>query len=410
MKRNNSMKTLVVTFILTIIASTGFTQDKVIDQVVAVVGDKIVLKSDIEDTNIQWQLSGQTSEGDAKCEILEEFLIDKLLIAEAELDTTIEVTPSQVNQQTDAYMQSLIARAGSESALEAAIKKPIATYRAEMQEGIKNNILSSQMRNKIIENVDITPSEVRLDYRNLKEDEIPEIPTQYEYEQITFKPEITLEEENRVKAELRELKRRIEDGERSFSSLAIMYSEGAYRTDGGELPYMGRAELSEPLAAVAFNLRDDRVSNVIKDDMGYHIIQLVNRQGEKVKIRDILMKPKISAEAKEEAFNRMDSLANMIRENKVTFEEAAGVVSSDIKTRNNGGMAINPNTLSSKFAVEDLDPDVSKILPSLKINEISDPFETIDEDSQQTVYKIIARFGHTGSYIENRRIVVINKR
>ena len=258
-----------------------------------------------------------------------------------------------------------------------------------MQEPIRNNLLSQQMRQKIVQDVTVTPSEVRYHFRNLEEEDIPTIPTQYEYAQITNQPRIELEEENRVKAKLREYKKRIEEGA-SFATLAVLYSEGPSAGNGGELPdYMGRAQLDPAYSAAAFNLKGDRVSNVVKSAFGYHIIQLIDKKGEKIKTRHILLKPKISVDAKEKAYTQLDSLANLIRRNDIPFEEAAVRFSYDKNTRNNGGIAINPASMSSKFSVDELDPDVSKIITQMNLNEISKPFETVDPESQQTVYKII---------------------
>ena len=382
------------------IINSVLSQDKVVDQIVAIVGSNIVLKSDIEKMAIDQQAQGITSQGDMKCEILENFLIDKLMIAEAELDTLIEVTDSQVNQQMDGQMQMYISHFGSQQAVENYFKKPIAEIRSEMQHVIKNQLLSSQMRNKIVQDVTVTPSEVRQFYNKMNEDEIPMIPQQYEYAKITMKPKIDLKEENRVKAELRNLKRRIENGT-SFAAMAVMYSEGPSAANGGEIGYQGRAQLDPEYAARAFNLKGDQISNVVESEFGYHIIQLVDKQGEKVNTRHILMKPKVSAEAKEEAFNRLDSLANLIRKEEVPFAEAARVLSSDKNTRNNGGIAINPNTMSSKFTIEELDGDVSKIITDMNINEISDPFETLDTESRQTVFKIIKIMEKTKAHKAN---------
>lgn len=382
------MKKILGTFLLSLLVVSSMAQDKVIDQIVAIVGGNIILKSDIENMNIAQQAQGITSEGDMKCEILEDFLINKLLVAEAELDTLITVTPSQVNQQMDAQMQMYMSHFGSESAVEAYFKKPIAMIKAEMQESIREQILSQQMRQKIVENVTVTPSEVRYYYRNLDKDQIPTIPTQYEYAQITVQPTISLEEENRVKAKLRDIKKRIENGS-SFAAMAVIYSEGPSAKDGGVIGYSGRAQLDPAYAAAAFNLKGDQVSNVVKSAFGYHIIQLVDKQGGKVNTRHILMKPKISVEAREEAYNRLDSLATLIRKDEIGFDQAAAMFSFDKNTRNNGGLAINANTMSSKFAVEELDGDVSKVLTKMNVNEVSEPFETIDAENQQTVYKIV---------------------
>lgn len=370
------------------IAGNSLAQDKVIDQIVAVVGGNIILKSDIENMNINQQAQGITTEGDMKCEILEDFLVNKLLVAEAELDSTIEVTPSQVNQQMDNQIQMYLSHFGTESAVEAYFKKPMATIRSEMREAIGDQLYSQQMRSKIVADVTVTPSEVRYYYRNLSNDQIPTIPTQYEYAQITVQPKVDLEEENRVKAKLREIKKRIENGS-SFAAMAVIYSEGPSAKDGGVIGYSGRGQLDPEYAAAAFNLKGDQVSNVVKSSFGYHIIQLVDKQGGKVNTRHILMKPKVSVEAKEEAYNRLDSMANMIRRNELQFEQAAAMFSYDKNTRNNGGVAINPNNMSSKFSVEDFDGETSKIVTTMNVNEISEPFETIDPENQQTIYKVV---------------------
>lgn len=389
MKQNRTMRIVGTLILAILIAFQTVAQDKVVDQIVAIVGGNIILKSEIEGMNMDQQAQGVTTEGDMKCEILENFLIDKLLIAEAELDTLIDVTPSQVNNQMDQQLQMYISYMGSEKAVEEYFKKSFQLIKADMQEGIRNNLLSQQMRAKIVQDVKETPSEVRYHFRSLSKDEIPTLPTQYEYAQITLQPKAELEEVNRVKAKLREYKQRIEEGS-SFATMAVLYSEGPSAPNGGELPdYMGRAQLDPDYAAVAFNLKGDKVSNVVESAFGYHIIQLIDRKGEKIKTRHILMKPKISVEAQEEANTRLDSLANLIRNEEITFEQAAIMFSFDKNTKNNGGIAINPNTMSSKFAVEELDPDVSKIITTMNVNEVSQPFKTLNPESQQTVYKIV---------------------
>ncbi|MGQ8335441.1 peptidylprolyl isomerase [Sunxiuqinia sp. A32] len=376
-----------------------FAQDKIIDQVVAVVGGNIIMKSDIENMYIQQQAQGITSDGDMKCEILENFLVEKLLLAEAELDTTIEVTDSQINQSLDQRIQYFVQHLGSEKAVEDYFKKPIIQIKSELEEVIRNQSLTGQMQGKIVDEATVTPAEVRYHFRNLGKDEIPMIEPQVEYAQITVYPTISLEEENRIKSTLRDFKKRVEDGE-NFSMLAVMYSEGPSAGQGGELGYMGRAELDPTYAAAAFNLKGDRVSNVVKSEFGYHIIQLVDRKGEKVNTRHIILKPKPTPESMQLAFDRLDSLANFIRTGDITFDGAAMHYSGDKNSRNSGGIAINPMTMSSKWKKEDLDPDVSKVLDGLKINEISDPFKTLD-DKQRTVYKVVKLISRTEQHRAN---------
>jgi len=380
-------------------AARVWAQDKIVDQIVAVVGSNIIMKSDIETMYMQNQAQGVTSDGDMKCEILENFLVEKLLLAEAELDTNITVTPSQINQQMDQRMQYFIKNLGSEQAVEKYFQKSLPAIKADLEEVIRNQQMTSQMRSKIIEKVTVTPAEVRYKYRNMDKEQIPMIEDQVEYAQISVYPPITLEEENGIKSRLREFKKRVEEGE-SFATLAVLYSEDASAPNGGELGYMGRAQLDPAYAAAAFNLKGDRVSNVVKSEFGYHIIQLVGRRGEQINTRHIILKPKPTAEAMKKASTSLDSLATLIRKGKVTFEMAALHYSADKNSRNGGGVAINPYTMSSKWKKEELDPDVGKILDGMKENEISDPFATID-DSQRLVYKIVRLLNRTKAHRAN---------
>jgi len=397
MKIYKTTRIIVLLIVAAIFTTSVTAQDKVVDQIVAIVGGNIILKSEIERMNIEQQAQGLTTEGDMKCEILENYLVDKLLVAEAELDTLIEVTPSQVNQRMDQQLAMYVSYMGNEKAVEAYFKKSIVEIKSEMKDGIRNQLLSQQMREKIVKDVTVTPSEVRYNFRSMKNDEIPSIPTQYEYAQITFQPIIDVEEDNRIKSKLRDIKKRIEDGS-SFATMAVLYSEDGSAKDGGVIGYLGRAELDPSYAAAAFNLKDDKISNVVRSAFGYHIIQFVDKKGDKINTRHILIKPKVSIESKETANGRLDSLANMIRNNEISFEEGARIFSFDKYSRNNAGIVINPASMSSKFAVEDLDPDVSKIITQMNINEISVPFESIDKESQQPVYKIIKVIKKTNSH------------
>ncbi|MBC8006255.1 MAG: peptidylprolyl isomerase [Verrucomicrobia bacterium] len=370
------------------LSNQTYAQDKVVDQIVAVVGKNIILKSDIESMYQEQMAGGMTTEGDMKCEILENFLVEKLLLAEAELDTTIIVSDSQINQSLEQRIQFFISRLGSEKEVEAYFKKSIIELKADMQDAIKNQQMTQQMQGKILDKVTISPAEVRQHYKNLPEAEIPQIDAQVEYAQITVQPEISPEEEDRIKSTLRELKRRVESGESAFAPLAVLYSEDGSAKEGGVLDYMGRGNLDPAYAAAAFNLKGDKISNVVKSDFGYHILQVIDRKGELIKTRHIIMMPKVTPQAMEKALGRIDSIADFIRKGTFKFEEAALRYSFDKNSRNNGGVVINPETGESKWKLTELDPDVSKILPQMEINEISKPFKTID-DKQKQVYKIV---------------------
>jgi len=374
-------------FCLLVFSNTLQAQDKTVDQIVAIVGNNIILKSDIEARYMQNKAQGITTDGDMKCEILEDFLIEKLLVAEAELDTTIEITDSQINENMDQRIQYFTKNLGSEKAVEEYFKEPMAKIKINLAEVIRNQLLTNQMQSKIGNKVSVTPAQVRYYYRNINQSEIPIVPTQVEYSEISIYPKIPIEKINSIKARLREMKKRIENGE-NFSTLAVLYSEGPSAPNGGELGYMGKGQLDPAYAEAAFNLREGKVSNVVTTDFGFHIIQLIDRKGDKVNTRHIILVPEPEIEALDKAKNALDSLANMIRTEKITFEEAALNFSADKDSRNGGGIAINPNTMSAKWKPEELDPTVSKILSDLKPNEISDPFIS-KNDKQITVYKIV---------------------
>ncbi len=375
-------------------------QDKVIDQIVAVVGSNPILKSDIETQAIQMQAQGVTTQGDQKCEILEQLLEQKLLLAEAELDTLIIVTDNQINQQMDRRMNYFVENIGSEKEVEKYFNKPIVQLKAEMSETIKEQLKTEQMQGKIIEKVSATPSEVRQFFRQLPSKEIPEIGSQLEYAQLTILPAITEKEDLEVKAKLRDFKKRVENGD-NFATLAIMYSEdpGSAR-NGGEMDYVGRAMLDQAFATEAFSLKPNQISKVVKSEYGYHIIQLIDRKGEKIKCRHILLKAKLDPKELELAKNRIDSIADFVRKGKISWEQATYLYSSDKNTRNNGGLVTSQRNGSSKFEVADLDPDVSKVITTMNIGETSRPFPTID-DKQRQVYKIVKLLNKTKAHPAN---------
>lgn len=364
-------------------------QDKVIDQIIAVVGSNIILKSDIENQYLQSQAQGVTSDGDMKCEILEQTLEQKLLLAEAELDTNIVVADNQINQEMDSRMQYFIEHMGSEKEVEKYFNKSIVQIKSDMADAIRQQLMTQQKQNAIISDVKITPTEVRRFFRNLPAEEIPVINQQLEYEQITVMPKITEEEDIRVKTRLRDFKKRVEKGD-NFSTLAVLYSEGPSSKNGGELGYLGRAQLDPAYASVAFNLKPGKVSNVVKSEFGYHIIQLIDKKGEKINTRHIILKPKIDEKELENATNLADSIVKYIDSDELKWEQAVYLYSTDKKTRKNRGLAINPLTGSSKFEADELDPDVSKVVVDQKINELSKPFiTTVDANNDQKIIKIV---------------------
>lgn len=391
---------LIIILVLFIGIHAANAQDKNIDQIIAVVGSNVILKSDIEYMNMQNQAQGITSEGDMKCEILENLLIEKLMVAEAELDTNIIITDNQINRNLEQRLAYYIQNIGSEKGVEEYFKKPILELKSDMKEMIKNQLLSESMQSTIIEHAKVTPSEVRYYYKGLPEDEKPEINTQYEYAQITIIPRIEEDEENRIKETLRGYKKRIENGE-NFSMFAILYSEGPSATDGGDLGYFGRAQMDPAFSAAAFNLKPGQVSNVVKTEFGFHLIQMIDRKGERIRCKHIILKPKVKDEEIEHATQALDSLKTAINNEDINFEEAALRFSMDKNSRNSGGLVLNPTTLSSKFEAEMLPPDISKVLIKLEEGEISDPFIAIDSKSKKEVIQVVKLINKNESHTAN---------
>lgn len=374
----------VIIIILNSLSFNSIAQDKTIDQIIAVIGSNIILKSEIESMALQNQAQGMTTDGDMKCEILENLLVEKLMVAEAELDTTIIVTDNQINQQLDMRIEYFMQHLGSEAEVEKYFGKTIPQLKSELNDVIRNEILSSQMRSKIIENIKVTPSEVRFFYRQMPEADKPSINAQYEYAQITLAPKIGEDEETRIKEELRSIKKRVEEGE-NFSMFAVLYSECPSSKDGGDLGFFGRAAMDPAFSEAAFNLKTGQVSNVVESEFGFHIIQMIDRKGDRVRCKHILMKPKTDPEVKEKTIEKMDSILNEIRKDNITFAQAAKRFSHDKDSRVNGGNVVHPQTLSTRFEVNELPPNISKKLTNMKIGEISDPFITINDKQREAV-------------------------
>jgi peptidyl-prolyl cis-trans isomerase SurA len=396
----HSIKGFLLAALFLGVVTASSAQDKVVDQIVAIVGSNPILKSDIEAQAIQRQAEGQTTEGDLKCEILESLLEQKLLLAEAELDTNIVVTDNQINSNMDRRMSYFIENIGSEKEVETYFKKSINQLKSEMGEMIKEQLKTEQMQQTITKNVTSTPSEVRNYFRQQPKDQIPMIGSQMEYAQITILPVITEQEDLEVKSKLRDFKRRVEAGE-NFATLAVMYSEdpGSAR-NGGEMDYVGRGMLDPAFATEAFNLKVGTVSKVVKSEYGYHIIQLLDRRGEKIKCRHILIRPKIDPLELDKSKNRIDSLASFIEKKSISWEQAAYLYSSDKSTRNNGGLVTSQQTGSSKFLMEELDPAVSKVITDLKVGEVSVPFLAMD-DKQRQVYKMVKLLSRSNAHPAN---------
>ena len=363
-------------------------QVKIIDQIVAIVGESTILESDLESQYLQMKAEGRATPGkNMKCNILEDIMVQKLLLHQARLDS-LKIDEGQVERQLDARLQYFIQQIGSKEKLEAYFHKSYLEIKEDFREPMREQMLTQQMQQKIIEDVKMTPREVRAYYHSLTKDSIPEIPEQYEIQQILINPPYSEEAKVAARQKLLELRKRILEGE-SFKTLAILYSEdpGSAR-NGGELGYQGKAQLVKNFARVAFSLKKGQVSQIVETPFGYHIIQLIDRKGDQVNVRHILIKPKLSADAIKRANELLDSLAFQIRMDSLSFERAAFLFSEDKNTRTIGGLMINPSTGDTRFTISQMDRKMADVVSRLKPGEISDPFQYVDQTGN-VVFKII---------------------
>lgn len=362
-------------------------QTFMLDRLVAVVGDEIILQSDIEGQYLQMRAQGMIPGPDTKCQIFESLLEQKLLVAQAKADS-IEVSDNNVQIELDQRMNYFVSLVGSEQALEEYFGKSMLEIKDDFRELIREKQLTEKMKDEITGSVKITPSEVREFFRSLPKDSLPVIPAQYEVQQIVVNPDIPEELILDVKDRLLGLRKRILNGE-SFATLAVLYSEdkeSAMR--GGEIGFMAKSDLDPEYAKAAFSLKENGVSSIVESEFGFHIIQLIERKGDRVNTRHILMKPKVPADAIEKARGRLDTLARLIRNDSISFEQAVFRYTMDVNTALNGGLVFNKQTGSSLLTIDEFTPEERTWLEKLKPGEISDPIITKNE-KQKTVLKII---------------------
>lgn len=362
----------------------------VVDEVIWVVGDEPILLSDVEMARMQTEMEGVKWEGDPDCTIPEQLAVQKLFLHQAAIDS-IEVSESEVAQsvehQISAWLQMVD---GNKERLEEYKRKSLAELRISLHDDFKDRLLIEREREKLVEDITVSPADVRRYFSELPEDSIPMVPTEVEVQIITRTPKVEQAEIDRIKNELRNYTEMVTSGQTSFTALAKLYSEdpGTARM-GGEFPdYVGRGMLDPAFANVAFNLTDPKkISKIVETDFGYHIIQLIDKRGDKIKVRHILLKPNVSNEAIETASMQLDSIADEIRAGKFTFEQAASFLSDDKDTRNNNGLMANTTESgrTSKFQLRNLPSEIARVVDTLKVGEVSAPFQMINEKNGKLV-------------------------
>lgn len=387
MKYNKTATILLISALFAI--NSLFAQEtQIVDQIVAVVGKNIILQSDVENQYIQYRLQGgiKGSAETIRCQILDDLLFQKLMLNQAEMDS-ITVTDEQVESEMERRLRYFINEIGSQEKLEAYYHKTINEIKVELRRLVKDQMLVEKVQMEIISGVVVTPSEVKELYRQMPKDSLPMVNSEYEIAQIVKKPPITIDEKLAVKEQLYQIRKRILAGER-FSTLAVLYSEDpGSAKKGGELGFYGRGELYPEFEAVAFNLKDGEISEIVETEAGFHIIQMIERRGEYVNVRHILLTTKVSLEALEKAYNQLDSIATLIKNDSITFDEAVQKFSDD-DTKTNGGLLINPYTGGNLFDVEDLDQQVSFVIDKLEVGELSAPVP-MKTDENKDAYRLL---------------------
>ncbi len=381
-------------------------QNNIIDEVVWVVGDEAIYKSEVEEARQDALLRGTQWEGDPYCVIPEQLAVNKLFLNQAELDS-IFVTDEDVASQVEYYYKDRVDKAGSEEKLEEYFSMTANQIKSHLYETLKQEYVISKVRDKIISRVKVTPADVRRYLKDIPTDEIPSIPTQYEVQIITLDPVIPQEEIDEVKSDLRDYIDRVQAGEVSFSTLARLYSEdpGSARV-GGDLGFFGRNEMVPEFSAVAFNMTDPaKISKIVETEYGFHIIQFVERLGDRVRVRHILRKPRIPMESIDNCLARLDSVAQDIRSGKRSFENSVSTYSQDKNTRNNNGLMtfkteMSPVTGVSKVELQYLPQDVAKVVDRMHVGEISEPF-VMQMDGGKTTCAIVKVKSKTNAHKAN---------
>ncbi len=364
-------------------------RQRLIDEVVASVGDDAILSSDIEYQYGQAMIEGVNFNGDMKCHILEQLLVQKMMLNQAKIDS-VEVKDNEVMQQVDARLNYFTQQVGGQDKLEEYFKKPILQLRRDQMEAVRTQMITQKMQSSITKDVKITPSDVRKYYSRLGEDSIPYVSTQYEVEQIVVYPEIEQSEIDRIKDRLRDFQRQVAEG-RDFATLAVLYSEDpGSASRGGDLGWYSKSGFVPEFSAVAFNMHEKgKVSKIVQTEFGYHIIQFIDRKGDRINCRHILLKPKVSTESRNKGIAFLDSVSAWINSGKISFEEAASTFSMDKDSRSNGGLMVNPEDGTRKFQLGQIPAEIAKAIQNLQEGQFSKPFVMMDDKKGRETIRMV---------------------
>ena len=378
--------------LMSVVAFGMSAQNNVAEEVAWVVGGEPIFKSDIEEQYQQALYERIPIEGNPYCVIPERMAIEKLFLYQAKIDT-VEIPNSTVVQNVDSRINYFIANLGSREKLEEYFRKPLPELREQLMDVVRDQYTVQEVQRNLTKNVKATPADVRRFYNTTAKDSLPMIPRQVEVKIITINPVIPQQEIEDVKARLREYSRQVNEGEKDFETLAIFYSEDqGSSSSGGEVGFRGRTELLPEYAAAAFNLSDTkRVSKIVETDVGFHIIQLIEKRGDRVNTRHILLRPKVSQKDIDDAVLRLDTLRTDIlaQKNGITFETAALYLSQDKDSKNNNGVMLNEKDHSNMFEMDDLPAEVGREIAAMQVGDISKPFVMINPKTNRQQVAIV---------------------
>lgn len=364
-------------------------KDNVVDEVIWVVGEEPILRSDVEDARLEAQSAHQVIEGDPYCVIPENLAINKLFLHQAAIDS-IEVSDAEVMQDADAQISAYIQYFGSREKVEEYFGRPMSEIRERTIEQVHDGELIKQVQQNLISGIKVTPAQVRQYFKNMPEDSIPFVPTRYEVQLLVRNPIISQAEIDQVKADLRDYTERINSGESQFSTLALLYSEDTESAKhGGEIGFAMRSGLVPEFANAAFNLTDTKtVSKIVETEYGFHIIQLIEKRGDRINVRHILRKPHVSDEALTACISQTDSIIDGVKRGDYSFDEAVSQTSMDKDTRANRGLIVYTTSNAqptTRVELRNLPAEVARAVANMEVGEISAPFIMVNSKGQQVV-------------------------
>ena len=377
---------IVITNIFLLFSFYMFSQS--IDKIQAKIGSEILLVSDIENQYNQVLSQGVVNTENLRCNIIDELLLQNFLVHHAKIDSTIEIVQDDIDAEINNRISFFEKQLGSLEKVESYFNRSISSMEDELMLIVKDQFYSQKKQSKIINDVKITPNEVKDFYNKLITDEIPTVPTKVELSQLVILPKISQEKEQIIKDKLNSFRKRIYDGE-DFKVLATLYSDDpGSASRGGELGFMSRGDLVPEFERAAFKLKKDEISEVVQSKFGFHIIQMIERRGEQINVRHILLKPKFSSSSLKSASDKITSIKLEIDSNLLSFEEAI-IKYSDDDSKNNGGLIINPQTGTTQFTYEELDPSIRYMVEKMSEGDISKPSLTKSQDGTQAAYRLL---------------------